>query len=115
MQGLNARVALRLLHDLGDAPLDAPTLQSLYESMTRNAKKPSRPKGEPMTDLKLEAKVEGEPTPEKKFSAPVEFFHQGPEIHHVHPRPVAVAPLVGKNFEHIEHALLMGGATEVQE
>jgi uncharacterized membrane protein len=34
-------------------------------------------KGEPMTDLKLEAKVEGEPAPGKKFSEPVEFLHQG--------------------------------------
>lgn len=50
MQALNAWVALRLLQELGDALLDAPTLRTRYHAMTRDAAKPSRPKGEPMTD-----------------------------------------------------------------
>ena len=50
MCALNARVALRLLSELGRAPLDAPTLKSHYEAMTRTAQTPQRPKGEPMTD-----------------------------------------------------------------
>lgn len=60
MQGLNARVALRLFEDLADEPLTAPALQTLYEAMTRDAKKPQRPKGEPMTDDQVIAFIKAE-------------------------------------------------------
>lgn len=60
MHALNARVALHLLQHLGDAPLDAPTLRSLYEAMTRTATKPQRPKGEPMTDAQVIDYIEAE-------------------------------------------------------
>ncbi|MEX1362168.1 MAG: hypothetical protein AB1Z98_03535 [Nannocystaceae bacterium] len=50
MQGLNARVALALLGKVENALFDARTFQDLYAAMTRDAKTPQRPKGEPMTD-----------------------------------------------------------------
>lgn len=62
MQGLNARVAQQLFLglDAGAGPLDAPTLQAHYQAMTRNAQKPSRPKGEPMTDEQVIAFIQDE-------------------------------------------------------
>ncbi|MEM9458053.1 MAG: hypothetical protein AAGF11_28005 [Myxococcota bacterium] len=59
-------MALALLRDLGDAPLDAPTLRTRYHAMTRDAVKPSRPKREPMTDAQVIAYVEAELAADRK-------------------------------------------------
>lgn len=50
MQGLNARVALRLIEETQDGSLTAPRLQERYERMVRHAEKPVKPNRDRMGD-----------------------------------------------------------------